>query len=658
MPLGDLAREDDYGEPDPWTAAAERMQRKYLGRNIVGTGERSETDVVPEFIRRGFAGKLGDIAALGSTGVAHEFGPQYDFTREQAAKEFEHQVGPLDPQPGFGSRVASEGVRMALDPTSWVGPGGVPYKAGFNALAAFGGETGATVAPAGYEQAGRALGSFTPMAAERAIPYMGRLVPQGSLGSLGGSMVIPSERAPPFYSAVEQAVIGSKQPQAPAAQWLATLRNAPGVKPAELEQLGLEDWLRQQGGPVSKQALADYVAANKVQLGEAVKGPPKPLADTFENYLATYRERFPTSRQTDAAVRGFYDRAIPMPAPGQLSARISGPPAKFSAYQLPGGENYRETLLTLPTADKRYTEYLTSLREKYGDIGFARMPLTEAESIRIEQLMHRADNQSVFQGSHWDEPNVLAHLRTNERNIGGKKTLFVEEAQSDWLQVARKKEQFNQIESEIASLRELPPTAELNTKLNELFDQRSKIGRSLQEYRYKPVPSAPFQSNWHELAMKRAIREAAEGGFEQLAWTPGSVQNKRYPDPNRPDSAMEGFYDKMLPAAANKIGKPHGAQVAREGAATGLFDRYELGEDIGGRWRLFDRISNEAVGPTFRSGSDAEKWRIAQGKTNENVHVLPITPSLREQALRKGFPLFAVPGAVLGGLAAQDQYQQ
>jgi hypothetical protein len=37
MALGDLAREDDYGEPDPWTAAAERMQRKYRGRNIAGT---------------------------------------------------------------------------------------------------------------------------------------------------------------------------------------------------------------------------------------------------------------------------------------------------------------------------------------------------------------------------------------------------------------------------------------------------------------------------------------------------------------------------------------------------------------------------------------------------------------------------------------------
>jgi hypothetical protein len=38
--FGDLAREDDYGDPDPWTAAAERLARKYLGRNVVGTSEQ------------------------------------------------------------------------------------------------------------------------------------------------------------------------------------------------------------------------------------------------------------------------------------------------------------------------------------------------------------------------------------------------------------------------------------------------------------------------------------------------------------------------------------------------------------------------------------------------------------------------------------------
>jgi hypothetical protein len=41
MPLSDLARLDTYGEDDPFgaTAAAERLQRKYLGRNIAGTYE-------------------------------------------------------------------------------------------------------------------------------------------------------------------------------------------------------------------------------------------------------------------------------------------------------------------------------------------------------------------------------------------------------------------------------------------------------------------------------------------------------------------------------------------------------------------------------------------------------------------------------------------
>lgn len=34
MAMGDLAREDEYGDPDPWTAAANAMQRKYQGRNV------------------------------------------------------------------------------------------------------------------------------------------------------------------------------------------------------------------------------------------------------------------------------------------------------------------------------------------------------------------------------------------------------------------------------------------------------------------------------------------------------------------------------------------------------------------------------------------------------------------------------------------------
>ena len=43
------------------------------------------------------------------------------------------------------------------------------------------------------------------------------------------------------------------------------------------------------------------------------------------------------------------------------------------------------------------------------------------------------------------------------------------------------------------------------------------------------VPDAPFKTTWPELAMKRIIREAAEKGYDKVAWTPGSVQAERYP---------------------------------------------------------------------------------------------------------------------------------
>ena len=42
------------------------------------------------------------------------------------------------------------------------------------------------------------------------------------------------------------------------------------------------------------------------------------------------------------------------------------------------------------------------------------------------------------------------------------------------------------------------------------------------------VPDAPFDKNWHELAMKRMLRLAAEEGFDKVAWTKGEQQAKRY----------------------------------------------------------------------------------------------------------------------------------
>jgi hypothetical protein len=79
-------------------------------------------------------------------------------------------------------------------------------------------------------------------------------------------------KAPPFYSAVERAVSSAKQEKAAPNHWLGTIKNTPGVKPEEIEWLGLEDWLRAHKGPVTKQELADYVRANSIEVKDVPKG--------------------------------------------------------------------------------------------------------------------------------------------------------------------------------------------------------------------------------------------------------------------------------------------------------------------------------------------------------------------------------------------------
>ena len=44
----------------------------------------------------------------------------------------------------------------------------------------------------------------------------------------------------------------------------------------------------------------------------------------------------------------------------------------------------------------------------------------------------------------------------------------------------------------------------------------------------KGVPPAPFSKTWHEQAIKRALRYAAENGYDGIGWTTGEQQAERY----------------------------------------------------------------------------------------------------------------------------------
>ena len=170
---------------------------------------------------------------------------------------------------------------------------------------------------------------------------------------------------------------------------------------------------------------------------------------------------------------------------------------KFSQWQLPGGENYREVLIKAPEnvgsfADFIKSKGITSSDSISGQTKKQQSLMDEYDALKKEQ------NSNSFKSSHWDEPNVLAHVRMNDRTTpDGKKVLFIEEIQSDWAREARK-------------------------------------GTG--------VPQNENLKNWQSLVLKRILKEAVDGGYDAIAWTTGEQQAARY-DLSKQVDEIKWFYE-------------------------------------------------------------------------------------------------------------------
>lgn len=84
------------------------------------------------------------------------------------------------------------------------------------------------------------------------------------------------------------------------------------------------------------------------------------------------------------------------------------------------------------------------------------------------------------------------------------------------------------------------------------------------------TPDMPVKKTdqWVNLAFRRMMKYAAENGFDRIAWTNGDQQFVRYTDPDNESQqakvrkeGMKVFYDSIIPAQANKLGKPFGVKV-------------------------------------------------------------------------------------------------
>jgi len=236
--------------------------------------------------------------------------------------------------------------------------------------------------------------------------------------------------------------------------------------------------------------------------------------------------------------------------------------AKYADYVLPGSHtNYREVLTTLPqNIDKSIIG-----SKKYQDA--LRNMSTNKSNDELADMLRQAERNN-YESGHFDEPNILAHTRLNDRIINGKKTLMVEEIQSDWHQAGRRKgyaseakplkqeydskleDWRNYLKQEAAKYGGKPEnfekvseealdryaTQDLYNKLdqagidrmNELFAAKNQAWQNYKAKLNTNVPDAPFKKNWHELMMKQILNEAVKGDYDAVAFTTGKQQAERY----------------------------------------------------------------------------------------------------------------------------------
>jgi hypothetical protein len=225
-------------------------------------------------------------------------------------------------------------------------------------------------------------------------------------------------------------------------------------------------------------------------------------------------------------------------------------PTKFGKYQLAGGENYREILLTLPSSKTAMEEFLNVAGKKYGG-NTPRTQWSPEDNAMYEKLLQeeRTPIQSEYRSSHFSEPNILAHMRVNDRvDADGKKMLLVEEIQSDWHQAGREKGYKGK-----GTLKELPENyfvQEIKTidgdtmyvvrnkdnpsvVLNKDYNKQSAINGVVNELNASSaggVPDAPFKDTWYQLALKRLTKYAADNGYERIGLTTGKRQIERFAD--------------------------------------------------------------------------------------------------------------------------------
>jgi hypothetical protein len=411
---------------------------------------------------------------------------------------------------------------------------------------------------------------IVPMAAERLASMTPKfaMMPENTVLSAATSRVQAPVSEEGFYSALEEAALNLTRKKGTGESFQNDLLKQPNVTADELEWTGLKDFLKEKKSVTDKD-IQDYLTDNRFDVKEITLGGDQPfdknklLQLEYEyNNLKQHPIDDPSFGQEKydelitlmnirdkSSTTSLYEKAEQAEKKAKAANRYGNKadaekyfkeaeflntraekldleglglpnPTKYNNYTLKGGENYRELLFTMPP--------------KSGNRGYT--------------------------SQHWDDENVLAHMRVNDRvDTDGKKVLLIEELQSDWHQAGRDKgymtperkaaEQgkLNSIVTERQKLLEeqrrleelaLPYTSQGKDAPSEIVGRWSTVSNRLQTLQTEQnqlgktfdtgVPDAPMKDNWYQFPLKRALKIAVDEGYDRIALTNSSRQIDRY----------------------------------------------------------------------------------------------------------------------------------
>lgn len=371
------------------------------------------------------------------------------------------------------------------------------------------------------------------------------------------------DSAPTFYSHMGK-VIDDIKPQKMGATGVVSYLKGKGVKNEEIKWSGIEAFLEGRKS-VTKEELQEFVAGSMLEIEEqersgGVEITLEPVyaslgGESNDVYVMQGGEILDTLEWDD--FNGYYvSDAIGYSFEDHeeildyySSENGGGGNTRWGKYKLDGGENYRELVFKIPNS-----EYSNNAMK-----------------------------------AHWgeDAQGILAHARMQDMAVNGGKMLFIEEIQSDWHNEGHKTGYVDESKRLTVSNTEVRHEGQwynlyhngkdLHQGISETFiKQRFRNGISEQdihsglvdEYNrvtverkngVELVPDAPFRDTYHEYAMKRLIRMAAEQGYDIIGWTPSEIQVDRWSDEFEEGYRIE--YDQDIPKFMNKYGKKWGAKV-------------------------------------------------------------------------------------------------